>query len=149
MDEEKSSVEVAAELIRATRQDVLRRAASRHKGWAKVLRGFRPQALTKELALTRAGEFAAAPQVLRELAEAFLQSAGVPEGGRLEERLAVAAANSELPEAVRQACRQLAGEPAAADGDVAAPAEAAPEPEAPAPSQARASRRRARKALQA
>lgn len=141
MATEKSNVEVAAELIRATRQDVLRRAAMQHKGWAKVLRGFRPQALTKELALARAGEFAAAPQVLRELAEAFLQGAGIPEGSRLEERLAAAAGRADLPEALREVCRQLAGDKSGPAGEPQAGAPAPHAPEQP----RRASRRRARK----
>lgn len=134
---DKTNAEVATELIKATRQDVLRRAALQHKGWAKVLRGFRPQALTKEFALTRAEGFASEPLVLRELAEAFLESAGVPKEGRLEERLTMVVGNADLPEAVREVCRQLAGEPPAA---VEAPA-----PESPA-QPTRASRRRAAKA---
>lgn len=134
---DKTNAEIAAELIKATPQNVLRRAAVQHKGWAKVLHGFRPQALTKDFALTRAGEFGAEPVVLRELAEAFLESAGVPKEGRLEERLTAAAEKADLPEAVREVCRQLAGEPPAAV-------------EAPVPQTAatptRASRRRAAKA---
>ena len=112
MDSRKSTLEVAVELIKATRQQDLRQAAMRNKGWAKVFRGFRPQAVSKELVLGRASEFAAVPQLLRELAEAFLKSAGVSEDGRLEERLALAADRTDLPEAVRAVCRQLAGEAA-------------------------------------
>ena len=101
--------DMAVALIRATPLTELRRTAAQHKQWAKVLRGYRPQALTHELLAGRAGEFAASPLMLRELAEAFLKSAGVAAGGRLEERLIAAAAREELPEAVRAVCRELAG----------------------------------------
>ena len=60
--------------------------------------------------MSRAGEFVATPPLLRELAEVFLKSVGVPAGGRLEQRLAAAAARTELPEGVRRVCRQPAGE---------------------------------------
>jgi len=143
---DRSGAEVAAELIRATRQDVLRRAAMRHKGWAKVLRGFRPQALTKELALTRAEGFASEPLVLRELAEAFLESAGVPKEGRLEERLTTAAGNEDLPEAVREVCRQLAGEDGEPSHDHEAVVPSEPDDADVTQKPTRASRRRAAKA---
>ena len=131
-----SQLDIAAELIRATKQEELRRAAVRNRSWAKPLRGFRPQTLTKDLALSRAGEFAAAPGLLKELAEVFLKSNGVAEDGRLEGRLAAAAQRTDLPDTVRAICAQLAG-----TGDTGTPAtppsvaaETPPqEPEKPAP----------------
>ena len=152
MAEPISPVQVASELIHATRQEELRRAAMRNKGWAKLLRGFRPQSVTKDLLITRAAEIAAAPGLLKDLAEAFLKSSGVPEGGSLTERLAAAAGHTDLPEGLRLACRQLAGvelpedPPASPDGGTP-PAEA--EPEQAAEPQRPSRRRRARPTAQA
>lgn len=99
---------IAAELLRVTNIQALRKEARRNRGWARIYHGFRAESLTRPLLLRGARTFATNPAELFKLCSVFLDSIGVEAGKDQTARFAEAANSPDLDEETKALCSLLA-----------------------------------------
>ena len=93
---------LAQQLLRSTSVGALRKGLRRHRPWATIYRGYRPETLTRTSFMNRAAAFALDPERLNELVDLFLDDLGVASGPP-EDRLRSAINDSRIDGDTREA----------------------------------------------
>lgn len=99
---------VALRLLQAVPLKQLRSRARSSARWRSAFPGFRPTSITNDQFVRAALIFSRDINLLKELAEQFLDSLGAPSGGSLRERFSAAAQTARPDEATPWLCRLLA-----------------------------------------
>ena len=101
---------VAKELLTSVRIGLLQTVASARADWREdIFRGFRPNKISRSVALARTTWFATNPEYLQQLLDIYLEDLGIP--GAFGERIATAAADARIPAALRELLSDLASSP--------------------------------------
>ncbi len=98
---------VARTLIASTDVRTLQRFAGSRRGWAPIVRGFRPDRITHSGFLRFSGLFARDQALFADLCEAFLSSAGVAKGESVSARMQAAATAPGISSELRAICEAV------------------------------------------